>query len=141
MKMPRLTPTIENINDLYDIDAAKVGDMFYVVYETANFLTRQKEVKIFDGEEWYKYNKPMRDYMVECYTIIGVIDHIFDGDEPSIRNILDIEDLEKWVFVKDSKGEVRRTYYDGRFPTFNNKEAAERSIEMRKAEDRRIDLS
>lgn len=67
---------------MIDVKNLKVGDTFYSVKETNNAFLRKKINKIIDGEEWFKYNEPLRSYEIVTYTIKGVLRKKLEGEWP-----------------------------------------------------------
>ena len=86
----------------------EVGDVYYRVYDKLNHFTRKKEVRVIDGEEWFRYEKPRTSYEVNSYKILGVLRKELEGEWDTNE---DYELLTQWhvrcvetnhVFVTDS---------------------------------------
>ncbi len=51
----------------------KVGDVFYGVKERNTSFHRNKIHRVIDGEDWFKYDTPLRTYELVTYTVLGVL--------------------------------------------------------------------
>jgi len=60
----------------------KVGDKFYAVHEELNGFGREK-ITMTDqhGVEWSRYNKPLRSYKIEEWSIVGRGTYVLEGEE------------------------------------------------------------
>lgn len=65
---------------MFDKEKLKVGDTFYTVGETNNFFRRKKIHREIDGEDWFKYEKPLREYQIVTHTVIGILRKELEGD-------------------------------------------------------------
>lgn len=86
----------------------KVGDVYYRVNDKLNHFLRKKEVRVIDGEEWFRYESPRVTYEVNSYKIIGVLRKELEGEWDANE---DYELLTQWyvrcietnhVFVTDA---------------------------------------
>jgi hypothetical protein len=50
-----------------------VGGKLYYVERINNAFRRKKEIKIIDGETWYKHDKPIFEYEITEGTVLGVL--------------------------------------------------------------------
>ncbi len=58
----------------------KVGDKYYLAIESINAFKRKKICMTdTDGVEWYRYDRPVRDYDIHEYTIIGKVIPVISG--------------------------------------------------------------
>ena len=58
----------------------KVGDEFFHVQESMNFMSRKKiTMTDADGVEWYRYDKPIRSYKIERNTVVGIVRPVVEG--------------------------------------------------------------
>ncbi len=58
----------------------KVGDKFYKVQEKLNAFSRKKiTMTDTNGVEWYRYDKPLRDYSISEHTIVGIVRPVIEG--------------------------------------------------------------
>ena len=59
----------------------KVGDKFYEVVEDPNAFSRKKISMTDDnGIEWYRYDKPIRSYRIQAWTIVGRVTPVVEGE-------------------------------------------------------------
>jgi len=65
---------------MFDKEKLKVGDVFYTVGERNNFFNRKKIHREIDGEDWFKYEKPLRSYQIVTYTVLGIVRKELEGD-------------------------------------------------------------
>ena len=86
----------------------KVRDVYYRVDDKLNCFRRKKEVRVIDGEEWFRYESPRVTYEVNSYKIIGVLRKELEGEWDANE---DYELLTQWyvrcietnhVFVTDA---------------------------------------
>ena len=57
-----------------------VGDTFYLVHQKSNGLSRQKIYREIDGETWFRYTAPLREFEIVAYTIIGKVISVVEGE-------------------------------------------------------------
>ena len=87
----------------------KVGDVYYKANGRLNTFHRKKEVRVIDGEEWFRfYESPRVTYEVNSYEILGVLRKELEGEWDANE---DYELLTQWyvrcvetnhVFVTDA---------------------------------------
>jgi hypothetical protein len=58
----------------------KVGDVFYTYEETNNFHHRRKTHRVIDGEDWFKYNAPLRTYKLITCEVLGILRKELEGE-------------------------------------------------------------
>ena len=119
----------------------KVGDVYYRVYDKLNHFTRKKEVRVIDGEEWFRDEKHRVTYEVNSYEILGVLRKELEGEWDANE---DYELLTQWyvrcietnhVFVTDAFDAYIADYY----VVFLDKSDALAYIEKKMDEDREKD--
>ena len=81
---------------MFDKEKLKVGDVFYCVKEKNLALTRKKIYRVIDGEDWFKYDNPLREYQIEKITILGIIRKSLEGQYDSLFDY----ELEPEFFVE-----------------------------------------
>lgn len=109
---------------MININKLKVEDVLYRVKEKNLAFTRKKIHRIIDGEDWFKYDNPLREYQIEKITILGIIRKSLEGQYDSI---IDYE-LEPEFFVEySSPTQVIKDdwYFNEDEKYFNTKEEAE----------------
>jgi hypothetical protein len=62
----------------FDSEKLQVGDVFYSVRER-NTL-RKKIHQVIDGEDWFKYDHPLRTYEIVTYTVLGILRKELQGE-------------------------------------------------------------
>lgn len=65
-----------------------IGKQFYVVKTKPNSFHRKKICKVFEGEEWFKYDAPLFEYEVEEITVVAYIEKTIHGD---VKKIIEAE--------------------------------------------------
>jgi hypothetical protein len=63
---------------MIDATTLKVGDVFYGVKSNGNFH-RNKIYRKIDGEEWFKYDTPRVEHVLQIYTVIGILRKTLEG--------------------------------------------------------------
>jgi hypothetical protein len=63
----------------FDANRLKVGDIFYTVRTKYNVGKNRKETRTIDGEEWFKYVIPIREYSLITNEVVGIITKKLDG--------------------------------------------------------------
>lgn len=58
---------------MFDPEKLKVGDVFYTVKERNTAFARKKIHQVIDGEDWFRYDRPLRAYEIVTYTVLGII--------------------------------------------------------------------
>jgi hypothetical protein len=70
----------EPMRDCVGVPEFEVGDRVYHVKITNNAFSRQKLKMVdSDGVEWYRYDKPIREYDIEEATVIGIVRYQVEG--------------------------------------------------------------
>jgi hypothetical protein len=64
---------------MIDPDKLKVGDVIYSVKERNHAFHRKKIHREIDGEEWFKYDRPLRTYELVTYTVLGILRKELEG--------------------------------------------------------------
>lgn len=91
-----------------------VGNVFYGVKESNNSFFRKKIYRKIDGEDWFKYDKPLRTYELVTYTVLGVLRKKLEGEwENGCEH-----DLETEFFLQSVDSTNAHTYTD----TLDNEE-------------------
>ena len=65
---------------MFNHEKLKVGDMFYYVNEHNQAFARKKIHQEIDGEDWFKYDRPLRTYEIEIYEVIGILRKELEGE-------------------------------------------------------------
>jgi hypothetical protein len=64
---------------MFDSEKLKVDDVFYSVKERNQAFHRKKIHKEIDGEDWFKYDMPLRTYEIVTYTVLGILRKELEG--------------------------------------------------------------
>lgn len=88
---------------MISINELEIGTKFYKVKETNLAFHRQKIHRVIDGEDWFKYDTPLREYEIVPYEVVGILrkklegewtsgdDHWETEDEYVVKNLLSDE--------------------------------------------------
>lgn len=64
---------------MFDSEKLKVGDVFYSVEERSTALHRKKIHQEINGEDWFKYDTPLRTYRIVIWTVLGILRKELEG--------------------------------------------------------------
>jgi predicted DNA-binding ArsR family transcriptional regulator len=64
---------------MIDSEKLKVGDVFYSVKERNQAFARKKIYQEIDGEDWFKYDMPLRTYEIVTYKVLGILRKELEG--------------------------------------------------------------
>lgn len=64
---------------MFDSEKLKVGDVFYSVEERSTALHRKKIHQEINGEDWFKYDTPIRTYQIVTWTVLGILRKELEG--------------------------------------------------------------
>lgn len=65
---------------MFNSENLKVGDVFYSVKERNTSFRRKKIHKEIDGEDWFKYDMPLRTYEIATYKVLGILRKELEGE-------------------------------------------------------------
>lgn len=65
---------------MIDCNSILLGDVFYSVKERNTAFHRKKIHRVIDGEDWFKYDKPVFSYEIVTYTVKGILSKKLEGD-------------------------------------------------------------
>jgi hypothetical protein len=57
----------------------KIGDVFYTVEERNTVSHRKKIHQEINGEDWFKYDTPLRTYQMVTWEVIGILRKELEG--------------------------------------------------------------
>ena len=57
----------------------KIGDVFYSVEERNTVSHRKKIHQEINGEDWFKYDTPLRTYQIVTFEVIGILRKELEG--------------------------------------------------------------
>ena len=64
---------------MFDSTELKVGDVFYGVYERNQSFHRKKIHQEINGQDWFRYDKPIRTFELITYTVLGILTKSLEG--------------------------------------------------------------
>lgn len=64
---------------VFDSEKLKVGDVFYSVEERSTALHRKKIHQEINGEDWFKYDTPLRTYKIITWAVYGILRKELEG--------------------------------------------------------------
>lgn len=64
---------------MFDPNTLKVGDVFYSTKERNQAFHRKKIHQEIDGEDWFRYDRPLRTYELVKYKVLGIITKHLEG--------------------------------------------------------------
>ena len=115
-----------------------VGDVYYKVDDKHNSFWRKKEIRVIDGEEWFRYETPRASYEIKTYTILGVLHKQLEGEWDNSESY----DLETQWYVKcveSGDSFTTDTNLEKNHEFFVNRSDAMDYIEQKLAEDKQKD--
>lgn len=123
---------------MIDFSTLKFGDKLYNVVYNLQAFQRKKISTVIDGVEWFRYDQPIRGYDIVEYTYVGRADTHISGEViPE-----DVDDTKYFVRCEPD-GEM--AYLHDRYVDdddwFASKEEAEKEVNERIEDDKRIDRS
>jgi hypothetical protein len=86
----------------------KVGDVFYGVYERNTSFHRKKIHREIDGEDWFKYDRPLVTYELVTYKVLGILRKELEGE----WKFGDEYDLETEFFIQSTNDTHVQNYTD-----------------------------
>ena len=118
----------------------KVGDVFYSVEERNTVSHRKKIHQEIDGEDWFKYDTPLRTYTIKTCTVLGIIRKELEGQW--LHGQDDIDTLNEYCFSYMDETHIGTTsvdFYHNRNYFVDNADALLYK-EYMEAEARELDL-
>ena len=115
---------------MFDPKKLKVGDVFYSVKERNQSFHRKKIHQEIDGQDWFRYDRPLRTYEIETYKVLGIIRKELEGqwklgdpewdleteffiqrqDETHVRNVvIFLDEEDKYYIDKEEALEYIKT--------------------------------
>lgn len=101
------------------LNNVNVGDKFYRVTEKNLAFNRKKIYREIDGQDWFRYETPLREYSISTYTILGILTSNIQGEWPEDEPWA----LETEYYVQTDDNNAFTTYID-QYQFFSNYEAA-----------------
>lgn len=98
---------------MFNSENLKVGDKFYSVKGRNQAFHRKKIHKEIDGEDWFKYDMPLRTYEIVTWEVLGIIHKELEGQWPYDLDGIDTA-TEYYVRYMDDThvGNHKKDFYD-----------------------------
>lgn len=64
---------------MFDPEKLKVGDVFYGVKERNLAFHRKKIHQEIDGQDWFRYDRPLRSYELVTFKVLGILRKELEG--------------------------------------------------------------
>ena len=64
---------------MFNPEWLKIGDVFYSVEERNTVSHRKKIHQEINGEDWFKYDTPLRTYQVVTWDVLGILRKELEG--------------------------------------------------------------
>ena len=98
---------------MFNSENLKVGDKFYSVKERNAAFIRKKIHKEIDGEDWFKYDMPLRTYEIVTWEVLGIIRKELEGQWQYDQDGVDTA-TEYYVRYMDDThvGNHKKDFYD-----------------------------
>ena len=98
---------------MFNSENLKVGDKFYSVKERNQSFHRKKIHQEIDGEDWFKYNMPLRTYEIVTWEVLGILRKELEGQWKHDPDGVDTA-TEYYVRYMDSThvGNREKDFYD-----------------------------
>jgi len=123
----------------FDVENLKVGDVFYSVKAINQAFSRTKIHRVIDGEDWFRYDKPVRTYELVTHEVLGILHKQLEGDW-SYGELVELET--RFVIRSESETHSRASefYFDEEKKYFLNKFYALEHKQLLEQKARELDL-
>lgn len=64
---------------VFDLEKLKVGDVFYSVKERNAAFHRKKIHQVIDGQDWFRYDRPLLTYELIEHKVLGILTKHLEG--------------------------------------------------------------
>jgi hypothetical protein len=93
---------------MFNHETLKVGDVFYGIQERNAAFHRKKIHQVIDGQDWFRYDKPLNTYELVTFKVLGILRKELEGkwkyDEDT--------DLETEYFLESTNATHVQRYTD-----------------------------
>lgn len=126
---------------MFDPEKLKVGDVFYSIKER-NQAARKKIHQEIDGEDWFRYDRPLRTYEVVTYEVLGILRKELEGRWKHDPEGGDLQ-TEFFVSYQDETHMGNRVmdFYEDTYKFYLDKDECLKYIEVLEAEAREMDMT
>jgi len=70
---------MKEIVKVFNPEWLKIGDVFYSVEERNTVSHRKKIHQEINGEDWFKYDTPLRTYQIVTWDVLGILRKELEG--------------------------------------------------------------
>lgn len=125
---------------MFDLEKLQVGDVFYSSKERNTSFHRKKIHQAIDGEDWFRYDRPLRTYELVEHKVLGILTKSLVGKWKYTDPDGDLE-TEYLVQSIDSTHVTNSKFYfdDERTKYFVDKQEALYYIKTLEAEAKELD--
>lgn len=127
---------------MFDPEKLKIGDVFYRVKERNQAFARKKIHQEIDGQDWFRYDRPLRTYEVATYTVLGILRKELEGQWKHDPDGVDL--LTEFYLSYQDETHVGRhvmDFYGDRDKFYLDKDECLKYIEILEAEAREMDMT
>ena len=64
---------------MFNPEELKIGDVFYGIKERNLAFGRKKIHQEIDGQDWFRYDRPLRSYELVSYEVFGILRKVLEG--------------------------------------------------------------
>lgn len=93
---------------MFDPKNLRVGDVFYGIQEHNQSFRRKKIHREIDGEDWFRYDQPLRTYELVTLKVLGILRKELEGDWEYDED----SDLETEYFLESTNDTHVQRYTD-----------------------------
>lgn len=125
---------------MFDASKLKVGDVFYGIKERNLAFHRKKIHREIDGQDWFRYDKPLSTYELVTFEVLGILRKELEGRWKYNED----SDLETEYFLESTNATHVQRYTDflddeAGDDYFVDKDAALEYIKILEAEIKELD--
>jgi len=124
---------------MFDLEKLKVGDVFYSSKERNTSFHRKKIHQVIDGEDWFRYDRPLRTYELVEHKVLGIIRKELEGNWTYTDPDGDLETqylVQSWDSTHVATSQM---YFDENSKYFVDKQQALDYIKTLEAEAKELD--
>lgn len=127
---------------MFDASKLKVGDVLYGIKERNLAFHRKKIHQEIDGQDWFRYDRPLRSYELVTYTVLGILRKELEGQWKHDPEAYYLQ-TEFYVRYHDEThvGNHVMDFYGDEFKYFVDKDEALVYIKILEAEAREMDMT
>lgn len=127
---------------MFDPEKLKVGDVIYSVRERNQAFARKKIHQEIDGQDWFRYDRPLRTYEIVNYEVLGILRKGLEGQWKHDPDDIDLQ-TEFYVRYQDETHmgfHVTDFCYDDKKYFLDKEEAMQYKVQL-EAEAKEMDMT